>query len=121
MNTLYKQIPEWENPNNYKEVMIDMNDSNPNTLKVKLEKRFIKIMYKYWSRVRVTSWFYEGMEGTVIRENISMEYPNTVWQSIQTLEVKYPVKKVSYKCLLKNWLDDFESDYIPESSLELIK
>ena len=43
MNTLYKQINEWENPNNYKEVMIDMNDSNPNTLKVKLEKRFIKI------------------------------------------------------------------------------
>jgi len=29
MNTLYKQIPEWENPNNYKEVMIDINDSNP--------------------------------------------------------------------------------------------
>ncbi len=43
MNTLYKQIPEWENPNNYEEVMIDINDSNPNTLKVKLEKRFIKL------------------------------------------------------------------------------
>lgn len=43
MNTIYKQIPEWENPNNYEEVMIDMNASNPNTLKVKLEKRFIKI------------------------------------------------------------------------------
>lgn len=43
MKTLYKQIPEWENSNNYKEVMIDINDSNPNTLKVNLEKRFIKI------------------------------------------------------------------------------
>lgn len=76
---------------------------------------------KYWQKVKITSWFYEGMEGTVIRENISMEYPNTVWQAMQTLQVQYPEKKVSYKCRIWTWIVDFESDFIPESSLELIK
>ena len=78
---------------------------------------------KYWQKIRVTSWFYEGMEGLVIRESISMEYPNTVSQSMQTLEVKYPEKKVSYKCKLRIEIEPgvLESDFIPESSLELIK
>lgn len=76
---------------------------------------------KYWQKVKITSWFYEGMEWTVIRENISMELPYTTAQAYQTLEVKYPEKKLSYKCLLNNWLEEIESDYIPESSLEIIK
>lgn len=76
---------------------------------------------KYWQKVKVTSWFYEGMEGTVIRESIIMESPYLTAQSFQTMEVKYPTKKVSYKCILNKWIELIESDFIPESSLELTK
>ena len=109
MNTLYKQIPEWENPNNYKEVMIDMNDSNPNTLKVKLEKRFIKIMYKYWSRVRVTSWFYEGMEGTILFTVTPEECEIACMNPVGTYHA-ITIQKLKEQTLP-----------LPEYSLELIK
>ena len=62
-------------------------------------------MFKYWQKIRVTSSFYEGMEGTVIKEDIP----------------ESPFKKNYYICILKFWTETFESQWIPESNLELIK
>jgi len=73
----------------------------------------------YNDKVRVKSGFYEGMEGLVIRENISMVAPYLT----STTHLTYSEKEISYKCKLKIEIEPgvLESDYIPESSLELIK
>ncbi len=59
---------------------------------------------KYWSRVKVTSWFYEWMEGTVVNE--ITEWGKATWM----YQVKF-------------WIIDtvFDIPILPESSLELIK
>lgn len=72
----------------------------------------IYIKMKYWKKVRVTSWFYEGMEGILKREF------NT-WMQYLTIDNKIDFPN-SYSVQLNDielWtLIDF-----PESSLELIK
>ncbi len=49
-------------------------------------------MYKYWSRVRVTSWFYEGMEGILI-DYMRWRQPNE----------KYEMVEVSYDMTESDW------------------
>lgn len=61
---------------------------------------------KYWSRVKVTSWFYEGMEGTV-----KLEF------------TKFFSRRKEYvvKVELPDWIMPTTLQFINESSLELIK
>lgn len=68
-------------------------------------------MYKYWSKVRVTSWFYEGMEGTLMKKEVELfdlPFSNENWAVV--------MYTVLYKTLYWTWLI-----IIPESSLELIQ
>lgn len=59
-------------------------------------------MYKYWSKVKVTSWFYEGMEG-----------------EIGQIETNPITLKSRYMVLLN--MGVWSKEFIPESNLELIK
>lgn len=61
---------------------------------------------KYNDKVRVTSWFYEGMEGTV-----KLEF------------TKFFSRRREYvvKVELPDWIMPTTLQFIPESSLELIK
>lgn len=60
----------------------------------------------YWSKVRVTSWFYEGMEGIV-----KLEF------------TKFFSRRKDYvvEIQLSDWPIKSTLQFIPESSLELIK
>ena len=63
----------------------------------------------YWQKVRVTSWFYEGMEGTI------QEYYNwNCW--LFGWEPMNPY--TTYTLVLTDW---YITKWIDESSLELIK
>lgn len=64
---------------------------------------------KYWDRVRVTSWFYEGMEGTAIREEF-------LWFN----EVNGKMKEfIDFTVKLEiEW--DVHEIVFPESNLEII-
>ena len=79
-------------------------------------------MLKYTDRVRVKSGFYEGMEGTVIRQDIIMQNDYARITSIAVdLDIIITVK---YICELKDprYLSTtFISDWINESDLEIIK
>lgn len=59
---------------------------------------------KYWSKVRVTSWFYEGKNWYIVRE------VNNEW-----------FYKVAVWFVVKKRMIDEHKTYIHESSLELIK
>ncbi len=65
---------------------------------------------KYWDRVRITSWFYEGMEGTAIRfQRTLSSYYN--WEPTD--------KNLYYSVTL--WDDnDIHVESFPESNLEII-
>lgn len=56
---------------------------------------------KYWQKIRVTSWFYEGMEG-IVKRKLKKNFLQ---------KQKYVVKLESI-CIFQDF---------PESSLELIK
>ena len=76
---------------------------------------------KYNDKVRVTSWFYEGMEGNVLRESVYFESQYNKVQSTMTLDVKNPIKKVSYICEIINWPSTITTDWINESDLEKLE
>ena len=43
---------------------------------------------KYWQKVRVLSWFYEGMEGTAVRERLLWFRAMTAeWKIVEDLEI----------------------------------
>lgn len=86
---------------------------------------------KYWDRVKVTSWFYEGMEGTVIDymrwttgwiekpyDLKEWEWHNEFWSALSKNQKAYKILDEKRNIILRYRED---SDYIPESSLELIK
>ena len=60
---------------------------------------------KYWQKVRVTSWFYEGLEGIVIQEITEYWIPNWNYQ------VKFGITDIT----------PFDSPILKLSDLELIK
>lgn len=62
---------------------------------------------KYWQKIRVTSWFYEGMEVIALREE-----PIIKNSMIETVMIKVKLKEIDI------W---YFSINFPESSLELIK
>ena len=66
-------------------------------------------MFKYWQKIRVTSWFYEGMEGTILftvnPEESEIAQMNPIW---------------TYHAITIPKLKE-QTLPIPESSLELIK
>lgn len=69
------------------------------------------IYMKYWDKVKVTSWFYEWIEWTVIRQ------PET----LSSLFCWEPIDKNKYYTI-RLWNDDDIHDItLPESNLELIK
>ena len=76
---------------------------------------------KYNDKVRVKSGFYEGMEGTVLKESIYFESQYNTVQSTMSLVQKNPIKKVSYICELINWPSTITTDWINESDLEKLE
>ena len=60
---------------------------------------------KYWDKVKVTSWFYEWLEG-----NLKLEF------------TKFFTRKKEYvvEIKLKDWLLPTTLQFIPEKDLELI-
>ena len=67
-------------------------------------------MFKYWQKVRVLSWFYEGIEGTAIRYVRTLS-SYSYWEPID--------KNLYYSVMLWNDNDIHIEDF-PESSLEII-
>ena len=66
---------------------------------------------KYWDRVKVTSWFYEGIEFTIIGRS----YWTNSWVERYILAWNYWIPKfVNYNSTIEEMTFD-------ESSLELIK
>lgn len=65
---------------------------------------------KYWTKVKVTSWFYEGIEGTAIREKF-------LWLEPIDWKIKF-LTDITVKLEIK-W-DEHEIVF-PNSSLEIIK
>lgn len=63
----------------------------------------------YWDRVKVTSWFYEGMEGRI------QDYYNWNCWLFEWEPVNH---YTTYTLVLKDW---YITKWIDESSLELIK
>ena len=61
---------------------------------------------KYWDRVKVTSWFYEGMEGTVKLE--FTKFFSRRREYVVRLQIDDPIITTTLQ-------------FIPKSSLELIK
>lgn len=66
---------------------------------------------KYWSKVRVTSWFYEGMEGIAIREN-HLWFHEVNWEMKEIIDIKVLLSA-------NRQVDDFEINF-RESNLEII-
>lgn len=64
---------------------------------------------KYWDKVKVTSWFYKKQKWSIKAMNDWF-----IW----TLAWMRLYSEKSYKIQLEDW---FITDFIPESSLELIK
>ena len=62
---------------------------------------------KYWQKIRVTSWFYEGMEGVAKREKSIIKDWMIDWTIIKVKLQEFDI-----------WY--FYIDF-PESSLELIQ
>ena len=68
---------------------------------------------KYWQKVRVTSWFYEGMEGNLLEKELQT-YRNPFTIDDIWIAVRYTVQ-VHNEIFWDSWVS------IPESSLELIQ
>ena len=66
-------------------------------------------MFKYWQKVKVTSWFYEGMEGTILFTVTPGEC------EIAQMNLVWTYHAITIPKLKEQTLP------LPESSLELIK
>ena len=66
---------------------------------------------RYWDRVRVTSWFYEGMEGTLMKKELE-SYRTPFSRDDISVAVKYTI--------LHEWLYWKSLIEIYESNLEII-
>ena len=67
---------------------------------------------KYWDKVRIKSWFYEGMEGIAIRErSLWFRAMTADWKMVEDLEISVKLEI--------EW--DVHEIVFPKSNLELIK
>ena len=42
---------------------------------------------KYWDKIKVKSWFYEGLEGIAIREISMVQSYDADWKMVEDLEI----------------------------------